>query len=157
MLVDLAAAKAHIRDEGAPDDQVQMYLRAAEQSAEQWLNRRIYATTDELTAALLEVPAASLSAVNAYDAALVAADALGDVRLVLDARAQAGRVYDRAADAIREIRDGIVINDLIKAGILLLFGHLYANREDVVAGVTASELPQGSKYLLQPYRVGLGA
>ena len=101
-------------------------------------------------------PARAIDLQQAYDAALVLADALGDVRLVLDARAQAGRVYDRVADAIREIRDGIVVNDLIKAGILLLFGHLYANREDVVAGVTASELPQGSKYLLQPFRRGLG-
>lgn len=40
--------------------------------------------------------------------------------------------------------------------ILLIVGHLYANREDVVVGAAVAELPQGSKALLWPYRRGLG-
>lgn len=52
--------------------------------------------------------------------------------------------------------DGIVINAAIQAALLLIVGHLYANREDVVAGVSVAQLPNGSQYLLMPYRVGMG-
>lgn len=51
---------------------------------------------------------------------------------------------------------GIIINDAIKAAVLLTLGHLYANREDVVSGVSVSQLPNGADRLLQPYRAGLG-
>ena len=51
---------------------------------------------------------------------------------------------------------GIVINPAIQAALLLIVGHLYANREDVLAGVSVAQLPNGSQYLLQPYRVGMG-
>ena len=51
---------------------------------------------------------------------------------------------------------GIVINAAITAAMLLMVGHLHANREDVVSGVSVAQLPNGSQYLLMPYRVGLG-
>jgi uncharacterized phiE125 gp8 family phage protein len=40
--------------------------------------------------------------------------------------------------------------------MLLTVGHLYTNREDVVTGTIATQLPQGSQALLWPYRRGLG-
>lgn len=52
--------------------------------------------------------------------------------------------------------DPILINPSIKAACLLILGHLYMNREDVVVGVTAVELPMGSRSLLMPYRVKMG-
>ena len=51
---------------------------------------------------------------------------------------------------------GIVINAAITAAMLLIAGHLYANREDVVSGVSVAQLPSGAQHLLQPYRVGRG-
>ena len=51
---------------------------------------------------------------------------------------------------------GIVINAAITAAMLLIAGHLYANREDVVSGVSVAQLPSGAQHLLQPYRVGMG-
>ena len=51
---------------------------------------------------------------------------------------------------------GIVINPAIQAALLLIVGHLYANREDVLAGVSVAQLPNGSQYLMQPYRSGMG-
>ena len=51
---------------------------------------------------------------------------------------------------------GIVINPAIQAALLLIVGKLYANREDVLAGVSVAQLPNGSQYLLQPYRSGMG-
>ena len=51
---------------------------------------------------------------------------------------------------------GIVINAAITAAMLLIAGHLYANREDVVVGASVAKLPNGAQYLLQPYRSGMG-
>ena len=50
----------------------------------------------------------------------------------------------------------MVCNKQIKAACLLILGHLYTNREDVVTGTIATELPQGSKALLSPHRIGWG-
>lgn len=44
----------------------------------------------------------------------------------------------------------------IKAAMLLLIGSMYENREEVVAGVTLSQLPFGVQALLRPHRVNLG-
>ena len=47
-------------------------------------------------------------------------------------------------------------NAPFKSPCLLILGHLYANREDVVIGTIATDLPRGSQALLTPYRVGWG-
>jgi hypothetical protein len=54
--------------------------------------------------------------------------------------------------------DPILIDDAIKAAILLTLGHLYRNREDVIAGQSAGALalPLGARSLLQSKRIGLG-
>jgi hypothetical protein len=51
--------------------------------------------------------------------------------------------------------DPMVVEPAIVAAVLLIFGRLYAYREDVVTG-QAMELPRGSISLLQPYRVHMG-
>jgi hypothetical protein len=51
----------------------------------------------------------------------------------------------------------LVVTDAIIAAMLLILGHLYMNREDVVIGVVPMELPMNSRYLLAPYRAGMGA
>lgn len=50
----------------------------------------------------------------------------------------------------------MVVTPDIKSAILLVLGHLFVNREDVVVGVTAEEMPKASLFLLQPYRVDMG-
>lgn len=40
----------------------------------------------------------------------------------------------------------------IQQGILLLVGHWYVNREDVVIGTIATALPKATEYLWRPYR-----
>ena len=59
------------------------------------------------------------------------------------------------ADGVGSDLDGVVINDAIKAAILLNLGHLYVNREGVDT-VQKQELPLGIQSLLQPYRIGIG-
>ncbi len=50
----------------------------------------------------------------------------------------------------------MVCNDLVRAALLLILGHLYANREDVVVGTLSTALDMGSRTLLATYRVGMG-
>lgn len=59
-----------------------------------------------------------------------------------------------AAEALGEAgENAMVVNAAILAAILLTTGHLYANREDVVVGVSAVEIPGGAKSLLRPHRI----
>jgi len=37
--------------------------------------------------------------------------------------------------------------------VLLIVGHLYAHREDVLSGVSVAKLPNGAEWLLAPYKV----
>jgi len=50
----------------------------------------------------------------------------------------------------------MVVNDAIKAAILLILGHLYEHRSDVVEVRDIYELPRGSLFLLQPFRKCMG-
>jgi hypothetical protein len=52
--------------------------------------------------------------------------------------------------------DPLVLTPSIEAACLLITGHLFAHREDVVTGSIASALPLGSDYLLFKYRIGMG-
>ena len=49
--------------------------------------------------------------------------------------------------------DPILLNDDVKAAMLLLIGHWYANRESVAIGQTVAEVPLAVESLLQPYRI----
>lgn len=75
----------------------------------------------------------------------------------MDRRFYASQADLDAAVAADEAGDRpFVINDSIRAACLLILGHLYANREDVVTGITAIEVPMSSRLLLTPYRIGMG-
>ena len=66
---------------------------------------------------------------------------------------------DRLAAAVLEGSAGdepMVIEPSMVAACLLILGSLYANREDVVVGASATDLTLGSRALLSPYRVQLG-
>ena len=40
----------------------------------------------------------------------------------------------------------------IKAAMMMIIGHLYENRQDVVTGTIATEIPNGSKYLMDNFK-----
>jgi len=110
-LIPIETARHHLRLDGPDDDTlVALYLGAAVDSAQEFLNRRVYP----------------------------------------DAESMAAAVLDGSAGA-----DPMLITDAIRAGILLILGHLYTNREDV-GGVALAALPRGSRELLAAYRVGWG-
>lgn len=109
-LVTIDQARIHCRTEPEDDAQLTLYVDAAEQAAEDFLNRRVYADAEALAAAVLDGSA-------------------GD--------------------------DPIVVNDAIRAAVLLLAGHLFRNREAVTEDAM-NEMPMGARSLLWPHRVGLG-
>lgn len=54
MLVPMDVAKNHLRvDPDYPDSQVSVYLGASERLAEEFMNRKVYATPEEMAAAIL--------------------------------------------------------------------------------------------------------
>lgn len=73
------------------------------------------------------------------------------------------RVFPDADSMATAVLDGsggidpILVNDSIKAAVLLMLGHLYRTREDVQGSDGATvQVPMGAHSLLWPYRIGLG-
>lgn len=50
------------------------------------------------------------------------------------------------------VGNSLKLTKAIEQGILLLVGHWYVNREDVVIGTIATALPKATDYLWRPYR-----
>lgn len=152
--VTLAEAKLHLRVDGTDEDAlIGLYINAAEQAAIKAMDRGVYADGTALQTAMTAAPAALTAATAAKEAAVVAAEAMTDADEKAAALQVAEAAYLRALVAYRQVFDGIVVNDQIKAAVLLTVGHLYANREDVVAGASVAALPNGADYLLQPFKV----
>lgn len=152
--VTLAEAKIHLRVDGTDEDAlIGLYINAAEQAAVKALDRGVYADGTALQTAMTAAPAALTAATAAYTAAVAAAEAVTDTTEQTAALQVAEAAYMRALVAYRQVFDGIVVNDQIRAAVLLTVGHLYANREDAVVGASVSALPNGADYLLQPFKV----
>jgi len=155
-VIAIESAMAHTYAE--PEDQaiVQRCLDAAEDDAAAFIQRRFYVDQTALDAALATVPTLRADARAAYAAAITAADAITDQEVKAEAIADATARRDRALAAAQAIQDGIVIKPSIVSACLLICGHLYTNREDVVVGASGSALPNGAESLLWKSRIGMG-
>lgn len=155
-MISMDAAKLHLRVVGNDEDaDIELKLEAAEQSAVSYLNRNVYPDQVSLDTAIAAAPAAFAAARQAQLAATAAAALLTDH----DERSMAQlAVAERWSGACLEsihTHRGIVINSAIKAAILLILGHLYENREDVVVGLSVAQLPLSATSLLRPHRIGV--
>lgn len=155
-VIDIETAMQHLRAEDDDRPLVLAQLGAAEEMASQYMQRRFYADQASLDAALADVPVAITSTRSRYDAALVAAQSIVLIEDRQGAIARAAGAFADARAEVEMVANGRVINDAIQAACLLALGHLYANREDVVVGVSVTELPMNSRWLLNPYRTGMG-
>lgn len=102
---------AHCHADEAGEDDVRLYLAAAEDAACAYLNRKVFANKNDLKTAIEE-----------------------------------GEATEK----------DMVVNPSIVAAILLITGHLYANREQNVTGMIVAELKTGAYDLLRPYRLNNG-
>lgn len=154
-LIDDATAKTHLRIvDGEDDGNLALYLGAAESSAQQYMNRSVYADAAALAAARSGAETTYADARTAYAAAVQAAQA--DQQAV--ALQVANEAFAQATAAYLFVMRGMVINDEVRAAMLLILSHLYTNREQVVVDYRAAaiEVPKGAESLLFHYRLGLG-
>ena len=152
-LVTLAEAKLHLRvTDSAEDALIAVYITAAEQSAVSVVDRVIYADATAMSAAKAQAPIDLAAATVAYADAITAAESIADAVDQCQAITTAELSYVSAQADYRKSMDGILVNEAIKAAILLVIGHLYGNREDVVSGISIAKLPNGAEWLLQPYK-----
>ncbi|WP_050489227.1 phage gp6-like head-tail connector protein [Bordetella bronchiseptica] len=127
-------------------------LLAAESAVAGYLNRSLFATQTELSEALDALPALAGAAQEAYESAIEAA--AQQVNATAKAMAIAVAEEKLADEKMRmqRILVGMVVTPRVDAAVRLTLGNLYANREEVVTGVSAVRLPQGIPELLRPDR-----
>ena len=154
IFVTTSEAKLHLRVDSADEDAlIGVYITAAEQMAIALLDRGVYADDTALGVAKAAAPGELDTAIAAYESAIAAAEALADETAKAASIQTAGNGLLRAKVAHRQAMDGMVVNEAIKAAVLLIVGSLYAQREDVVVGVSVAQLPNGAEWLLAPYKV----
>jgi len=152
-LISLEQARVQVRVEADyPSEQLQPYIDGAAAWAEAYLNRAVFESEQELTAAREGYAEAVANAVAKRRDAEEAAAGIEDP----DERAAALRlaevVYREERALAERCIHGIVVNDGIRTGMRLLVGHLFSNRETVVVGAQVAEVPVGAASFLRPYR-----
>lgn len=181
--VSLADARLHLRiaaEEGAEDFEdtlVESLIRAARQAAEQFTGRLfaggLYEMRVDAFASCMPIPVAPVGeivsveyvdeagALQALGAGQYALHAHPDHPALLLVPGAALPALHWAPGSVRVkfaggYGEGSPAPAPVVAAIKLTIGHLYANREAVVVGVSVADLAQGVQSLLWPYRRGLG-
>ena len=174
-ILTTAEIKSHLKVDTTADDTLIDNLRdAATNSAQEYTNR--FFTTTTLTqyadkwseiSELYKSPLQSISHIKYYDTNNVLQTLAASV-YISDSSAKPPRIalapdqtYPDLADRIAAIRVeyivGVTTADLvdkaIKQAVLLTIGHWYQNREAVIVGRIATELPMSAKYLLDQYKI----
>ncbi|MEA9989570.1 head-tail connector protein [Pseudomonas sp. RTS1] len=155
-VIDIELAMKHLLAEPEDQDLVQSQLDGAEEAAQQFLQRRFFADQAAVDLAKSTTLQRTQAARAIYRAALVVADDPENSEDRCRLRERARQALADTFEAIDMDEYGIVINKGIEAACLLKLGHLFANREEVVTGTIATELPLTSKALLMPYRIRMG-
>ena len=184
--LSLEEAKAHLRVDHTTDDSlIAIFLQAARQDCEEWTQRAFITQTwevviDEFPENEILIPRPPLQSVTSvkYDDGAGVEVTLSATEYTVDTASEPGWIvptlsgWPATFDGINAVRvqyvagyatsgnspDNLADNvpGPIKAAILLRLGQLYEHREDVIAGKTALALPNGTQFLLRPYRMALG-
>lgn len=154
MITTLDAAKLHLRVDTADEDTlISAKIAAAESLVCRYMNRGVYADQAGLDAAKAAAPTALSAATVVYEAAIEAAEVVENLVEKVAAVEAATQEYLDAQTKARMARAGMVVNDDFTAAVLLITGHLYEHREDVVVGVPVTTLPNGAEYLVEQHKV----
>jgi hypothetical protein len=157
--ISIEVAIEHLRAEDDDRVFIQGLLDAAEEAACNFMARRVYADAPGMVAGRAAAIELRAQARISYSAAMAATGLIYDEDDRASAVEVAGYDLKHAIAQSEALSLGIELTPTIQAACLLILGHLYTNREDVVTSSGtdgAMELPMGSKYLLAPYRVQMG-
>lgn len=127
-------------------------IASAEDVAAAYLNRAIFASQASLDVAVSAIQTDMASAGAAYDAAVEAVELIESEYEAAAALSIAEKALADAEYNASRTLHGVVVNASILASVRLVVGHLWANRESVVIGDSAVEMPMGAIFLLRPYR-----
>lgn len=172
-----AEAKAHLRVDIIDDDAfIDNLVKAARVHLEIVMNRSFVDTTwklilDEFPADVIRLPRAPLSSVTSvtYTDTDGASQTVATADFTVDTDSEPGRIYpafEEVWPATRDIRNAVTIEfvagygtaetdvpETIRQAGLLLVGHWYENREQVIVGTSTSELPMAVKSLMWSERI----
>jgi hypothetical protein len=157
--ISIEVAIEHLRAEDDDRGYIQGLLEAAEGAACDYMARRLYADESGMVAGRAAAIELRSQARVRFGAAMALVDLIHDADDRSSAVEVAGYDLKHAIAQSEAMSLGVELNPTIQAACLLILGHLYTNREDVVTGpgtTNAIALPQGSKFLLAPYRVQMG-
>ena len=154
-VIPLTKALAHLRADEDIDGDIASKLASAEATAMQYMNRNFYADQEALDQALLSVTDLQSQAQNKFDVAKTYAQSLSGA-MRENYEKVANIAFDDSINEINKILLGIVINQTIEIGVLLILGDLFENRENSVTSATFSEMPKGATWHLDKYRTQLG-
>lgn len=145
-IVSIETAINHLRADAGDSVDIQHKLDAAQEIAEQFIGRRIYANYLFVYAAAKTAMAEMESLIAEKETVLKSSvdDYLKNI--------QREQLDSRWYEILMAAR-GIATNGAIEVAILLILGTLYEHREDVVAGVSVTKLPIAAEHRLQPYRI----
>lgn len=173
-----AEAKSHLKVDATDEDGlIDNYVKAARQIAEEFLRRALITQTWELVLdafpdkGWLELPLPPLGSVTSvkYTPDGGAETTFAATNYIVDTSSEPGRIVlatnkDWPSDTL-QAANGVKVRyvagygasassipEAVRQGIRLLLGHLFENREGVVTGGAATELPQGVEYLWWPFR-----
>lgn len=178
--VTLNEAKVHLRvDPDLSDDNalITSLIKAATETAQGFTHRQFVSATYELrfdifpqVINLLRPPLISVTSVKYLDDA-GATQTVDTAVYEVDKFSTVGRIRPKASQSWPSTGDfmGAVIIEYIAgygvaaavpkdilSAILLMIGHLYEHREDVLVGVAGNQIPRGANNLLFPHRILLG-
>ena len=178
--VTLAEAKKHLNVTFSDDDDyISALIKVARQTAEDYTNRQLITATwkayldefpihDTQVIELMHCPVAAITSITYTDTSGETQTwAAADYQLdIVSEPARILPAYNKAYPTAREQMNAVEITftcgygstgasvpDRIKQAILLMIGHWYENREDVIVGRIATALPMTSKFLLSDYRI----
>jgi len=153
-VISINKAMAHLRVDEDIDNDIASKLESAERIAKEYLNRNFYSDKAALDLAKEEIPLILSEAKVQYDQDVIFAKTL-DSDLIDKFIHTASLNYDTAIRKAKMINLGIIVNEAIEIGVLLILGNLYENREDLTTA-NVYELPRGAEWHLHPFRTDLG-
>ena len=145
-IVSIETAMHHLRADADDTVDVQHKLDAAQEIAEQFIGRRIYANYPAVLVAA-NTALADMEGLMAEKETILGSDIDASLKEL-----QLEQVDSQWYEMLMMAR-GIPTNKAIEIAILLTLGTLYEHREDVVVSTSVVRLPQAAEHRLQPYRI----